>query len=52
MPLEAAEILFECENCEKSFKGLQVMHSILPKEDRKFSEPPVTRSDEELINYQ
>ena len=48
MPLEAAETLFECENCEKSFKSLQglafhvtVMHSIIPQEDRKNSEPPV-----------
>ena len=26
------------------------MHSIIPKEDRKTSEPPVMQSDEELIS--
>ena len=57
MPLEAVETLFECENCEKSFKspkGLaihaKVIHSIIPNEDRKTSEPPVMQSDEELIS--
>ena len=57
MPLEAVETLFECENCEKSFKGPQglgfhakVMHSIIPKEDLKTSEPPVMQSDEERIS--
>ena len=57
MPLEAVEILFKCENYEKSFKSPQglafhakVMHSIIPQEDRKTSEPPVMQSDEELIS--
>ena len=57
MPLEAVETLFECENCEKSFKSLQrlafhakVMHSIISKEDRKTLKPPVMQSDEELIS--
>ena len=42
MSLEAVETLFECENCEKSFRSPQglvfhakVMHSIIPKEYRK-----------------
>ena len=57
MPLEAVETFFECENCEKPFKSLQglafyanVMHSIIPKEDRKTSEPPGMQSDAYLIS--
>ena len=57
MLLEAVETLFECESCEKSFKTPQglafhakVMHSIIPKEDRKTSVPPVMQSNEELIS--
>ena len=57
MSLETVETLFECENCEKSFKSPQglafhakIMHSIIPKEDRKTSEPPVMQSNEELIS--
>ena len=57
MSLEAVETLFECENCEKSLKSPQgltfhakVMHSIIPKEDRKTSKAPVMQSDKELIS--
>ena len=57
MPLEVVETLFEYGNCEKSFKSQQelafhtkVMHSIIPKEDRKTSEPTVMQSDKKPIN--
>ena len=57
MPLEAVETFFEREKCEKPFKSLEglafyanVMHSIIPKEDRKTSEPPGMQSDAYLIS--